>query len=759
MRIHHSGPSIGHLDQMYLKLDASNDPVTGDLQVNAYVSARRFQIADNGTLDGTYNAYITERPNANNRRIMMYSEGDTTNNMGFIVAPVGLTRRDTVFGAWILDIDSNAGQGPFSNTTMFGTRGSDYAVITSATAGERQDIIYAPRTNVLSDSNFALRLSNNIRGETVLANNRSSTTRAFAIRGISGQAVEISQVQVSLGNKTQSVSANGLVNGFHASSTTSVNAGTAATSNANGGTIDWTNPSNALTSNNIRATAALAPGETTYQLLLTNFGLAIPTGARILGWRFDIETVTSIAAQVRFNEIKMIKGGSVLSTNRAITGDFMPTTEANRIYGDGNDLWGTTWTEAEAEASDTGLCLSFTNSGTNTVTAQVDSVTITCFYVTDDFYEGLDTSDSNAYKLGYGTTMGTNTYFRLGVDGAGLITNRTATVVPLTLRAAGSQSANILEWQDSSSTILGKIASNSKVTLQPSIASDYALSVENQSGSAGGGIFIQSQDGNGARLLEIQNLVNSPIFQVRGQGGGFGTGQVLIPGSLVLGASTAAVLVLDIYNTSGQYMQGINTNSPHGMTDWLTEGATFRLYQSQPVASGGIHLIGATRSDGSGSVTARALHLSGFIGQASPTAPAVVLNGAKKSGTTVQALASGEIVVEVENGVPRSGAVLTTWYGGGLVVNEPGNDYDFRVESADYDAINVDASDNALELMKNAAGKIGFFAVTPIVQPTTGHAAATFVANTSLIVDDSATYDGYTVGQVVKILRDLGVLA
>lgn len=55
--------------------------------------------------------------------------------------------------------------------------------------------------------------------------------------------------------------------------------------------------------------------------------------------------------------------------------------------------------------------------------------------------------------------------------------------------------------------------------------------------------------------------------------------------------------------------------------------------------------------------------------------------------------------------------------------------------------------------------KLGFWNATPIVQPTTGVAAATFTANTSGIVNDSATFDGYTIGQVVKALRNVGILA
>lgn len=55
--------------------------------------------------------------------------------------------------------------------------------------------------------------------------------------------------------------------------------------------------------------------------------------------------------------------------------------------------------------------------------------------------------------------------------------------------------------------------------------------------------------------------------------------------------------------------------------------------------------------------------------------------------------------------------------------------------------------------------KLGFWNAAPIVQPTTAVAAATFAANTSGIVDDTATFDGYTIGQVVKALRNTGLLA
>lgn len=55
--------------------------------------------------------------------------------------------------------------------------------------------------------------------------------------------------------------------------------------------------------------------------------------------------------------------------------------------------------------------------------------------------------------------------------------------------------------------------------------------------------------------------------------------------------------------------------------------------------------------------------------------------------------------------------------------------------------------------------KLGFFGATPIVRPTTGVAAATFTANSGTAINDASTFDGYTIKQAIKALRNLGLLA
>jgi hypothetical protein len=55
--------------------------------------------------------------------------------------------------------------------------------------------------------------------------------------------------------------------------------------------------------------------------------------------------------------------------------------------------------------------------------------------------------------------------------------------------------------------------------------------------------------------------------------------------------------------------------------------------------------------------------------------------------------------------------------------------------------------------------KIGFWNATPIVQPTTAVASATFVVNSGGTIHPTSTFDGYTIAQIVKALRNMGILA
>jgi hypothetical protein len=65
---------------------------------------------------------------------------------------------------------------------------------------------------------------------------------------------------------------------------------------------------------------------------------------------------------------------------------------------------------------------------------------------------------------------------------------------------------------------------------------------------------------------------------------------------------------------------------------------------------------------------------------------------------------------------------------------------------------------NTAKNIRLNATQLGFYNVTPVSRATTGTTAAAFVANTSGIADDTATWGGYSVGQIVAALKAIGIL-
>lgn len=66
---------------------------------------------------------------------------------------------------------------------------------------------------------------------------------------------------------------------------------------------------------------------------------------------------------------------------------------------------------------------------------------------------------------------------------------------------------------------------------------------------------------------------------------------------------------------------------------------------------------------------------------------------------------------------------------------------------------------NGTKIGTATSQKLSLWNATPIIQPTTGISAATFTANSGTAVNDASTFDGYTIKQVVKALRNIGALA
>jgi len=125
------------------------------------------------------------------------------------------------------------------------------------------------------------------------------------------------------------------------------------------GTQAWDNPSNAGSSNNQYAHAESSTSSGTWStsnyLKATNFGFSIPSGASIAGIEVRIERHKYYDA--KDNEVKIIKGGTVGSENKASSSGY-PSSDAFANYGGSSDLWSETWTRSNINSSNFGVVLS-----------------------------------------------------------------------------------------------------------------------------------------------------------------------------------------------------------------------------------------------------------------------------------------------------------------------------------------------------------------------------------------------------------------
>ena len=72
---------------------------------------------------------------------------------------------------------------------------------------------------------------------------------------------------------------------------------------------------------------------------------------------------------------------------------------------------------------------------------------------------------------------------------------------------------------------------------------------------------------------------------------------------------------------------------------------------------------------------------------------------------------------------------------------------------------NIKLNTTGVKIGTATTEKLAFWNTTPIVQPTTSVASATPAFNVGTALTDATTFDNYTIGQVVKALRNIGLLA
>lgn len=146
--------------------------------------------------------------------------------------------------------------------------------------------------------------------------------------------------------------------------------------NADAGNDAWNNPGNVTADDATSATAGGFNGTTQY-LHATNFGLAVPGNAVIVGVEARVDRS---ANDPDFNDhtIQLIVSGSRSGDNKADVPTDWPASPANVDYGGASDLWGNTLSVAIVNASNFGLAIRGTYA--SSVTGSVDAVWLNVHY-------------------------------------------------------------------------------------------------------------------------------------------------------------------------------------------------------------------------------------------------------------------------------------------------------------------------------------------------------------------------------------------
>lgn len=140
---------------------------------------------------------------------------------------------------------------------------------------------------------------------------------------------------------------------------------TAATSTAGTGAFsEWNNTMGVFAAGEDEiAGCGLWPGELSGDLKATGFGFAIPTGATILGISVSVGRGDNMdPPRATDHTVRLLKTGTAVGTNKA-SGSTWPTALTEAAYGGAADLWGTTWTPAEINASDFGVVFAAQHAG------------------------------------------------------------------------------------------------------------------------------------------------------------------------------------------------------------------------------------------------------------------------------------------------------------------------------------------------------------------------------------------------------------
>jgi hypothetical protein len=274
-------------------------------------------------------------------------------------APTWVAGEENSFIVYTAD-DTNGGRDPKLVVTY--TASTTYTQSVPATA-----------TAAVSLSKGLVKLKALTQTATAAITLAKTQTAVRALAVTSAAVLALSQVRIYL--KTLAVGGVAATSGPASPGTLSDDSGI--------GTLSWSNPSNAASSNDSYATVTTGVSGTTHYLKATNFGFSIPSDATIQGISVSIERKGTGGGSNRTRDsvVKLVKAdGTLGTTNKADAANNWPSTDTVKIYGDASDLWGDTWSYADINDADFGVVLAAAIVVDTSVTSSVDHVTITVHY-------------------------------------------------------------------------------------------------------------------------------------------------------------------------------------------------------------------------------------------------------------------------------------------------------------------------------------------------------------------------------------------
>lgn len=144
------------------------------------------------------------------------------------------------------------------------------------------------------------------------------------------------------------------------------------------GAAAWTSPGNITAEDSSSASCTASGSDITHGLQATNFGFSIPSGATIDGVVATFRRRYVFGTPVDYS-VRLIKGGVYTGTDKAL-GAFWPPAFSKDSFGGSTDLWGTTLSDTDVNASNFGVMIQAQDDTGFSSTFEVDSVEMTIHY-------------------------------------------------------------------------------------------------------------------------------------------------------------------------------------------------------------------------------------------------------------------------------------------------------------------------------------------------------------------------------------------